>query len=89
MGASPYYTFQPGATTCLHIAAVDCGSLSSPENGNVTLPGTMFDSIAQYTCNLGYLLVGVESRQCQADRTWSDESPICEGMMISTGSEQY
>ena len=63
-------------------AAVDCGSLNSPENGDVDLPGTSFDSIAQYSCNLGYLLVGVESRQCQANRTWSDESPICEGLFI-------
>ena len=76
-----------GATTCLHFAAVECGSLTSPENGNVTLSGTNFTSIAQYTCNSGYVLMGVESRQCQADRTWSNESPMCEGMTIFTGSQ--
>ena len=59
--------------------AVDCGSLDSPSNGNVSLSGTTFQSVAQYSCDMGYLLVGMESRQCQANRTWSGESPVCEG----------
>ena len=61
--------------------AVDCGSLDSPANGSVSISGTTFQSVAQYLCDLGYLLVGVESRRCQANRTWSGESPVCEGKL--------
>ena len=60
--------------------AVDCGTLSSPMNGDVSLTGTTFESTAEYTCDSGFLLMGVESRQCLANRTWSDESPTCEGL---------
>ena len=62
--------------------AVDCGSLTSPVNGNISLSGTTFESVADYTCQAGYLLVGSESRLCQANRTWSGDSPICEGQLI-------
>ena len=50
---------------------VDCGSLPDPANGQVTLNGTGFHSMANYTCDPGYGLVGNATRICQLDGTWS------------------
>ena len=38
---------------------VDCGSLTDPVNGAISLTGTAFNSTATYSCNDGYNLVGV------------------------------
>ena len=65
----------------INCLAVDCGSLGSPANGSINISTTTFASVAHYSCNLGYLLVGVESRRCQANRTWSGEEPICDGII--------
>ena len=58
--------------------ALDCGVLSNPPNGMVTAFSTTFMSVANYSCNHGYLLMGVTSRTCQADANWSDDEPTCE-----------
>ena len=60
------------------LPALDCGVLSNPSNGMVTAFSTTFMSVANYSCNHGYLLMGVTSRTCQADATWSDDEPTCE-----------
>jgi CUB/sushi domain-containing protein len=58
--------------------AVDCGALSAPASGSVdTTGGTLFGAVAMYGCMTGYGLVGVGSRTCQADGTWSDAAPSC------------
>ena len=50
-------------------------------NGRVqfemVIEGTQVDSVAQYTCNMNYTLVGVSSRTCLKNQTWTGESPIC------------
>ncbi len=56
---------------------VQCGTLSDPVNGRVSLSGTNFDSEATYTCISGFLLAGVEIRRCSADSTWSASAPVC------------
>ncbi len=72
--------------------AVDCGSLTDPSNGAVdTSSGTTFMMTATYTCNIGYNIVGSESRTCGAsgtsgattlsDGVWSSTAPVCEGML--------
>ena len=71
--------FKFGHGILIIIIAVDCGSLDSPANGSISLSATTFLSLAEYSCDLGYILIGEESRQCQANRTWSGEDPICEG----------
>ena len=50
---------------------VGCGSLPDPANGQVTLNSTGFHSMANYTCDPGYGLVGNATRICQLDGTWS------------------
>jgi len=37
-----------------------------------------FGSIVQYTCDLGYMLIGQSERHCQGDRNWSGYAPTCE-----------
>ena len=57
---------------------MNCRGLTDPANGVVSFSMTTFQSKANYSCNLGYLLEGVGSRTCQADRMWSDTMPVCE-----------
>ena len=59
-------------------AAVDCGPLPPPKNGLVSITSTTVSSIASYECERGFGLVGVSSRVCQVDGTWSEEEPVCE-----------
>ena len=58
-------------------AVVNCGILSNPDNGQIILNGTVFESIATYRCNLGYILVGDDTRVCQNSETWSGSQPRC------------
>ena len=58
---------------------VDCGALLDPVNGQVMLSGTVLRSVATYSCNTGYSLVGNSTRVCQADGMWSG-SASCECM---------
>lgn len=59
-------------------AAVDCGELSSPENGQVLMfEGTELGASAVYNCDEGYLLLGTTVRQCEASGEWSMAAPTC------------
>ena len=61
------------------ICLVDCGILTAPPNGAVMLSdGTLEGSIATYTCNFGFRLVGNDERICQFNTTWTEEEPYCE-----------
>ncbi len=57
---------------------IKCPALKDPENGSVNdgdnLPGT----IAKYTCDYGFRLVGSSKRLCQNYGSWAGEAPICE-----------
>lgn len=61
----------------LPLTAVDCGTLSSPANGDVDFGQTTLRSVATYSCNAGYDLVGVESVTCQTNGMWSAGIPEC------------
>ena len=37
-----------------------------------------FNSIVQYTCDPGYMLIGQSQRRCQGDKNWSGYAPTCE-----------
>ena len=65
------------------LAVVDCGNLTDPANGQVTLTaGTTFGLTATYRCNTGYTLVGDSTRTCQVTGNWSGSAPTCEGMLL-------
>ena len=60
--------------------AVECGSLTDPDNGQVNTPsGTTFGSTAVYTCNMGYVLSHQQTVMCSSNGMWSPASPSCNG----------
>ena len=59
---------------------VDCGALDDPANGMVTVPATIFNSTASYSCNTGSTLTGDDTtRTCLGSGLWSGSTPTCEG----------
>ncbi|XP_045204681.2 sushi, von Willebrand factor type A, EGF and pentraxin domain-containing protein 1-like isoform X2 [Mercenaria mercenaria] len=53
-----------------------CNSPSTIANGDINLSDNL--RTATYTCNVGYVLVGSETRTCQDDGTgWDGTSPVC------------
>jgi hypothetical protein len=88
-------TSDPTTRTCLSTGSwsgrapvcgpVDCGPLTAPANGNVGAASTTFGSLAVYSCNDGYMLVGSNMRECQANGTWSGVTPSCTLEMADCG----
>ena len=62
---------------------VDCGDLSHPINGTVSLANTVLNSTATYTCEPGNSLVGNRTRVCQDDGLWTGSAPICLSMCVA------
>lgn len=58
-------------------SSIDCGALTPPADGMVDVPSTGFSSVATYTCNDGYVLMGDTTRTCQNDSMWSGAEPTC------------
>lgn len=53
-----------------------CGTPLAPSNGMVEVNSD--GSVATYTCDVGFTLSGLESRNCQtADATWEGTDPTC------------
>lgn len=69
---------------CINIIEIiiDCGTLTAPQYGIVTLTGTSPGSIATYHCNNGFVLNGDQERQCSETGVWSGYEPLCEGKTI-------
>ena len=75
-------------------AAIDCGDLNVPEDGQVTFtPGvvttieTGLNAVAAYTCSEGYSLVGDSVRICQDTEVWDGGEPTCMCKYIGSYSE--
>ena len=60
------------------VVVIDCGNLKPPANGEVELSGTVFGSLANYSCDPSFRLIGSEIRICLENREWSPDAPICE-----------
>ena len=58
--------------------AVDCGDLEDPKYGQVDVSTTIFGSIARYSCDKGFRLIGKKVRQCLINGEWSNEAPVCQ-----------
>ena len=54
--------------------ATNCGPLSFPENGYLTVSG----KVASYSCNGAFTLRGPSSRVCGVNGSWSGDAPVCE-----------
>ncbi len=75
-----YITIEKSYTIHMYLIsiAVDCGSLTDPENGQVDISsGTTFGSTATYSCNTGFILNGAANRVCGIDGNWGSIAPTC------------
>ena len=61
---------------------LDCGDLMNPANGEVDLNGTTPDSVATYSCDMGFRLNGTSTRTCQMSAQWSGSAPTCDRKYI-------
>ena len=69
--------------TSLCLIVVFCGSLPSPTNGIVQFsPSVTYQSIAVFSCMVGYRVTEPSSLTCEANGQWSDSPPQCEGKCI-------
>lgn len=60
---------------------ITCGALTPPANGSVLTPtGTTLNASANYRCDSGYTLVGIATRVCGTDGSWSGTEPVCEAV---------
>ena len=66
----------------MYLLAVDCGDLATIPNGQVEFTTTLENSVANYSCNQGFFLVGDGQRICQADGKWSGVEPECQGIFL-------
>lgn len=61
---------------------VDCGNLTSPLQGDVSIVGSTFGSEANYSCLEGYELDGNPNRTCLESGRWSGSDPVCYRKLI-------
>ena len=53
-----------------------CLNLTDPLNGTVEVDVT--NRVANYSCDMGFELVGPIVRNCMRDGNWSGSEPFCE-----------
>uniref|UniRef100_A0A8V0YHJ7 p-selectin n=1 Tax=Gallus gallus TaxID=9031 RepID=A0A8V0YHJ7_CHICK len=67
--------------------AVTCPVLSAPEHGELNCShlheNFTFGSTCDFSCQPGFELLGSQSRECTATRTWTRESPQCKAISCS------
>ncbi|OXB84201.1 UNVERIFIED_CONTAM: hypothetical protein H355_007084, partial [Colinus virginianus] len=63
--------------------AISCPELSAPEHGELNcshLHGNFtFGSTCDFSCQSGFVLIGPQSRECMATRTWTGDTSRCKG----------
>ncbi|XP_072789016.1 P-selectin isoform X2 [Taeniopygia guttata] len=69
------------ATRC---EAISCPVLSAPDQGEMRcshLHGNFtYGSMCAFSCQTGFVLVGLQSRECTALGTWTGDTPHCEAI---------
>ena len=63
--------------TLLYSAAIVCPDLDDPQYGSVRITTNRVGGKADYKCDNGFKLVGVQWRRCQANGKWTGEAPTC------------
>ena len=61
------------------MTARDCGPLQAPVNGSSLGSKTTFPNEIQFSCDVGFVLVGSSARRCLANGSWSGETALCQG----------
>ena len=88
MGTCPFELYLKTEKCIVHdhfllLIVVNCGTLTNPVNGQVHYTGrTTFGQTVNYTCDLGYILVGGRTRTCHSTGRWSGSAPTCQGMLL-------
>lgn len=59
------------------ISAINCGTLSSPYNGQAYKRGSGKGSYYDFQCLTGFVLDGSSKRYCQKNGKWSGTQPRC------------
>ena len=63
----------------MHVAIPDgCPTLTDPASGDVNFNSTEIGSMANYSCNEGFILNGNATRICQDNGEWSGDDPTCQ-----------
>ena len=60
------------------VKGLKCGSLTSPQHGNMTQNGTLYGDSIHFGCNAGYVLHGNNTGKCLATGNWSTKVPTCQ-----------
>ena len=60
------------------VKGLDCGSVIRPQDGNMTVNGTLYGASIQFVCDAGYELNGNKTAKCLATGKWSTEVPTCQ-----------
>ena len=63
--------------TFFFVTAVQCTSLPAIANGNVAMVSLRVGSMAEYSCDPGFLLTGPQTRTCQSGGVWGGREPAC------------
>ena len=61
-----------------------CEELNDPLFGTVSYSGMEPGTVAEYSCNPGYLLSGDRTRTCLDPGMWSGNEPTCEREYVHT-----
>ena len=57
---------------------VDCGNPGVPDNGQAHGDIYTYTSILTFSCDIGYILSGNYSIECQSNGQWNASNPICD-----------
>jgi hypothetical protein len=67
--------WEPQPPTC---SQVSCPFLVPPADGNLLLDGFNPGNIAYYSCDVGFIISGVQNLTCQANGQWDHSPPTCD-----------
>ena len=54
-----------------------CKPLMKISYGKVEWKSLTPNSVARYSCDYGYILVGKATQTCQSDGVWGGKAPVC------------
>ena len=71
------FLVESNCTINLILFSPDCGNLTDPVNGVLNYTATIYQSIATFTCSLGYYMTGNSTLVCEAGASWNGSEPTC------------
>ncbi len=68
---------------CIYNVGFECDELESLEKGVVSKLSNSLGSVANYSCEPGFMISGPRERVCQLSPAWSSPTPSCERKEIT------